>query len=290
MILFTDKPKTTNLYKALSLEFKSSFLFGQVKKSESTIVESFGITSFPTLLIIDANNDNAVITYDGKMSVGGLTKFLNKYAKESHPIDDTSDETKSEKKRDTEPEPFDPKVPEIQDQSDYKKHCEEVSAKGYSSLCFIAFLPPLEPEIEQSVQEHESNLKVLADLKRSLYDMRISSPSSLANFHVSWTFGYSEERQNMLNRFGVATDLPSCMVIHPSKKVYAPFIGQYEVESLKSFLRKISEGRGRVLKYNWDIDFGSSGGNSAGSCSSNTGDAQDGSCKFDAKQAKHNEL
>lgn len=80
-LLFTDKPTTTPLYKALSVEFKDRMLVGEVKQSEKNIVSEFNIQSFPTLVVISP--EYGTVQFEGKLKRDTLKSFLEKYALES---------------------------------------------------------------------------------------------------------------------------------------------------------------------------------------------------------------
>lgn len=77
-LLFTDKPTTTPLYKALSVEFKDRLLVGEVKQSEKNIVSEFNIQSFPTLIVISP--EHGTVQFEGKLKRDTLKSFLEKYA------------------------------------------------------------------------------------------------------------------------------------------------------------------------------------------------------------------
>ncbi len=55
ILLFTDKPKTTVLAKALSIGFAGRLVFGQVLKGAGAadkVAARLGVTEYPTLLVI----------------------------------------------------------------------------------------------------------------------------------------------------------------------------------------------------------------------------------------------
>ncbi|CAO3673653.1 unnamed protein product [Rhizopus microsporus] len=87
-LLFTDKPTTTPLYKALSVEFKDRMLVGEVKQSEKNIVSEFNIQSFPTLVVISP--EHGTVQFEGKLKRDTLKSFLEKYALESKASGDDS--------------------------------------------------------------------------------------------------------------------------------------------------------------------------------------------------------
>lgn len=77
-LLFTDKPTTTPLYKALSVDFADRMLFGEVKKSVKEAVEAFGISKYPTLVVLTP--DSGAIEYSGKLKKDALEDFLKQHA------------------------------------------------------------------------------------------------------------------------------------------------------------------------------------------------------------------
>ena len=50
ILLFTDRKTTAPLFKSLSKTYKDKLVFGEVKKSETSIYENYGITETPALL------------------------------------------------------------------------------------------------------------------------------------------------------------------------------------------------------------------------------------------------
>jgi protein disulfide-isomerase A6 len=76
--LFTNKPTTTPLYKALSVDFKDRMLVGEVKESERNIVAEFGIRSFPTLVVLSPEHGS--IQFEGALKREALKSFMEQYA------------------------------------------------------------------------------------------------------------------------------------------------------------------------------------------------------------------
>lgn len=97
VILFTDKPTTTPLYKALSVDFGGLWM-GEVKKSEKQVLDLFGIQSFPTLLVLKPGEEASV--YSGKLKYQPLFDYLSTLApaseskKEPSPVPETPVQTK----------------------------------------------------------------------------------------------------------------------------------------------------------------------------------------------------
>jgi hypothetical protein len=55
VVLFTDKPKTSALYKSLSLRFKGRLAFAEVNNKASDIIEQQAVEKFPKLVVLDGD-------------------------------------------------------------------------------------------------------------------------------------------------------------------------------------------------------------------------------------------
>lgn len=80
-ILFTDKGKTSALMKAVAIEFKGSISVAQIRDKEKASVELFGITEFPTLLLLPGGKEAAEgIVFDGELKKDEIVEFLSQEA------------------------------------------------------------------------------------------------------------------------------------------------------------------------------------------------------------------
>jgi protein disulfide-isomerase A6 len=100
--LFTDKSTTTPLYKALSVDFQDRMLFGEVKSSVKEATEAFGVSRYPTLVVL--NPQSGVVQYDGKLKHDALHEFLDEHAIAA-PTKKKSSSGKSKDKEQAAPEP-----------------------------------------------------------------------------------------------------------------------------------------------------------------------------------------
>lgn len=105
-LLFTNKPSTTPLYKALSVDFKDRLSVGEVKQSEKNIVAEYGIQSFPTLLVVTP--EHGAVKFEGKLNRDSLKSFMEKYA--LPPIDKDAKYKEEVKKSKSAPKPAVKKV------------------------------------------------------------------------------------------------------------------------------------------------------------------------------------
>lgn len=75
-ILFTEKSYTNPQWKAVAIDFLGSMKVAQIKSTEKATAELFGITKFPTVVLIPGGQTDA-IEYDGKKGKEPLVKWLS---------------------------------------------------------------------------------------------------------------------------------------------------------------------------------------------------------------------
>ncbi|KAL9103225.1 MAG: hypothetical protein Q9163_001712 [Psora crenata] len=78
-ILFSDKGVTSALTKVLANEFLGTMNFAQIRNKEAAANKMFGITAYPTLLILPGGITEPIV-YDGAFSKSAMKDFLAKYA------------------------------------------------------------------------------------------------------------------------------------------------------------------------------------------------------------------
>jgi len=78
-ILFTEKGKTSSLLKSVAIEFKDSISVAQIRDKEKASVELFGISKYPTLILLPGGKEAAEgIKYEGDLNKAGIVEFLAK--------------------------------------------------------------------------------------------------------------------------------------------------------------------------------------------------------------------
>ncbi|KAL2802266.1 hypothetical protein BJX63DRAFT_415466 [Aspergillus granulosus] len=78
-ILFTEKGTTSALIRTLGIEFLGSIKVAQIRNKEVNAVEKFGITDFPSLVLLPGNGQDPII-YDGELKKGPMVEFLSQAA------------------------------------------------------------------------------------------------------------------------------------------------------------------------------------------------------------------
>lgn len=79
VILFSDKGTTSPLLRALAIDFLGTVKVGQVRSREATAVETFGVTSFPTLILLPGGTKDSIM-YNGEMKKDPIMAFISQIA------------------------------------------------------------------------------------------------------------------------------------------------------------------------------------------------------------------
>lgn len=78
-ILFSEKGTTGALIKVLSAEFLDSVKFAQIRNKETAAVEMFGVSEFPTLILLPGGAQEPV-KFEGSFSKIAMKEFLAQHA------------------------------------------------------------------------------------------------------------------------------------------------------------------------------------------------------------------
>lgn len=122
-VLFTEKGSTSTLLKSIAIDFLDVISVAQIRSKESKSVETFGVSSFPTLILLPGGDKEGLV-YEGEMKKGPIVEFLSQ-AGEPNPDPAPS---KSEKKKKKEEEPKEPKdAPEPEAQAPVKEQAPAIT-------------------------------------------------------------------------------------------------------------------------------------------------------------------
>ncbi|KAI2620475.1 thioredoxin-domain-containing protein [Hypoxylon sp. NC1633] len=75
-ILFTEKGTTSALLKSIAIDFLDVIAVAQIRDKETKAIELFGITSYPTLVLLPGGDKESVV-YDGEMKKESMVTFLS---------------------------------------------------------------------------------------------------------------------------------------------------------------------------------------------------------------------
>lgn len=77
-ILFSEKGTTGALIKVLALELGDTMKFAQIRNKETAAVEMFGVTEYPSLLVLPGGNQEPV-KFEGPFSKSAMKAFLSQH-------------------------------------------------------------------------------------------------------------------------------------------------------------------------------------------------------------------
>ena len=115
-------------------------------------------------------------------------------------------------------------------------------------MCIFTFLP-LEPEFEESVKEHESNIQVLKAVKEKLHKEYGSS----IYLRFLWFNSLENGSKKLIKDFKLADVFPALMVLNPNRKVYQSYLGPFDEEGIENFLKKVVKGKGKSFEYSFSV-------------------------------------
>jgi protein disulfide-isomerase-like protein len=130
VLLFTTKDKPTPLFKALAVTYQEKIIFGLVPESAKSIVENFGVTTFPSLLKATPTEHTVL---EGAASAEGLRAALAKIAG-SVIVEPAAEEAKTE----SAPKKAAPK--KVVEAEWVKTTAGNLDVTCESQLCILAFV------------------------------------------------------------------------------------------------------------------------------------------------------
>lgn len=77
-ILFSDKGTTSALIKVLATEYLGRISFAQIRNKETAAVEMFGVTAYPSLLVLPGGTEPPVL-FEGSFAKSSMKDFLDQY-------------------------------------------------------------------------------------------------------------------------------------------------------------------------------------------------------------------
>ena len=112
-ILFTEKGTTSALIRAVAIDYLGAVDIAQVRNKESVSVEKFGVTEFPTLVVVPGDGSESK-RYEGEMKKQPISEFLSQFAS---PNPDATGKAGSSADTKPKPKPKTPKPTSVADDS-----------------------------------------------------------------------------------------------------------------------------------------------------------------------------
>ncbi|KAM0486269.1 hypothetical protein ACHAPX_000974 [Trichoderma viride] len=172
-ILFTEKGTTSALLRSIAIDYLDVISVGQVRNKEKAAVEKFGISSFPSFVLIPGGGKEP-ITYDGELNKKDLLEFLKqvgspnpdpapakaKSGKKAATSNKAKEAEESTSTASTEassaaaPEATLIEIPALKSKADLEEHCLQSKAQ----TCVLAFVPASTSEMRNKIISSVSQL------------------------------------------------------------------------------------------------------------------------------------
>ncbi|KAN0015274.1 hypothetical protein ACTFIU_007999 [Dictyostelium citrinum] len=233
-LLFTDKPKTTDLYKALSVDFLKTLTLGEARNINKETLEKYNIEKFPTLLVFTNDDGETFTKFDGKLSHSTIYKFLEPFSSKKSTNNNNNVNNEESTTTTTEKDPASEKFVEIKDEKSFEKSCS-------TGLCIVALFD------QSSIDEKESN-------QRYLELLNTISKDFIGRMKFIWIDVSVHDK--IIPQFDLS-GTPNVFVINNSKKRYTPFMGSFTDESLNSFFKSVLSGLKKAIPFTDSPKFNS---------------------------------
>jgi protein disulfide-isomerase A6 len=179
-ILFTEKGTTSALLRAIAIDFLGTITVAQVRSNQAQAVELFGITKFPTLVLLPGGDTDGMV-FEGEMKKDAMVEFLAQaggpnpdYTGKAAPAKEEKKDKKEKKEKKEEkkkaekkdepaaeeeettaapppppPKPSHPPIPTLMFTEELAKKC----LMPKSGTCVLAFVPEEKNEVADKALE-----------------------------------------------------------------------------------------------------------------------------------------
>lgn len=189
-ILFTEKGTTSALLRSIAIDFLDVISVGQVRSKEAAAVEKFGISSFPSFVLIPGGGKEP-ITYDGELNKKDMVAFL-KQAGEPNPDPAPSSGAKSSSNKKSKEKKATKEAPKAAEPSSASAASSETTstaaAAPESTLIDIPALAS-KAELEDHCLQSGAQTCVIAFVPASTSEMRNKILSSVSQLHTKYVHG-----------------------------------------------------------------------------------------------------
>ncbi|KAL7821242.1 hypothetical protein V8C44DRAFT_313972 [Trichoderma aethiopicum] len=188
-ILFTEKGTTSALLRSLAIDFLDAVTIGQVRNKEKAAVEKFGITSFPSFVLIPGGGKEPIV-YGGELNKKDMVEFLRQVAEPNPDPALPSSAKPSKKASSKDSKAAKEAAPKAADEEPSSAASSETStaAAPESTLIDIPALTS-KAELEEHCLQPKSQTCVLAFVPASASEMRNKILSAVSQLHTKYVHG-----------------------------------------------------------------------------------------------------
>ncbi|KAL6880835.1 hypothetical protein J3F83DRAFT_720012 [Trichoderma novae-zelandiae] len=253
-ILFTDKGTTSALLRSLAIDFLDAVTIGQVRNKETATVEKFGISSFPSFVLIPGGGKEP-IAYTGELNKKDMVEFLKQVAE---PNPDPAPSTAKPGKKASTKDKAGKEAPKADESSSTASSETSAAAAPESTLIDIPALTS-KAELEDHCLQPKSQTCVLAFVPASTSEMRNKILSAVSQLHTKYVHG-----KRHFPFFSVDSDVEGSAALKEalglSGKIELVALnarrgwwrrydeGEYSVHSVESWIDSVRMGEGEKQK------------------------------------------
>lgn len=219
-LLFTEKGTTSALIRALAIDFLGSVKVAQIRSKESAAVEKFGVTEFPSLVLLPGDGKEHTV-YDGELKKGPMVEFVSQVAspnpdpapvsekakgkssksgeseKKAKPSESSESEESAAESKPSAPAQAPPQAPAIH-AFETPEALETACLAPKSGTCVLVLVPESAESDAESAGPAKEVLETLAQVayKRTVPTYNIPASNAAANI-LKTSLGLSENAQSI---------------------------------------------------------------------------------------------
>ncbi|KKA28566.1 hypothetical protein TD95_002908 [Thielaviopsis punctulata] len=271
-LLFSEKGTTGTMLKSLAIDFLGQVVVGQVRSKEKATVEKYGITKFPTLVLVPAGSGEPVV-YEGEMKKENMAEFLGTVAQANADaggwVSIKGKKPKSEKKEKTEKKEKPKKMKKTEETEKKEKEEEKeetkqtqtqdmpvlptplASPKDTHAACFLPTSPTCVLVLTSTsatpatlVSAFESLEAIDPAWKWSIYALGLSNPASasLASILGTETDSQAESAESGSPETTPKATGISIVVVNSKRRWFAKYQDALTEKNVRSFMEAVRAG------------------------------------------------
>ncbi|XWX00370.1 hypothetical protein V2A60_008390 [Cordyceps javanica] len=278
-LLFTDKGTTSALLRSIAIDYLGVISVAQVRNKESAAVAKFGITKFPTLVLVPGGGREPVV-YDGDLKKADMVKFLSQVgepnpdpapakakAKSGKKKEEKAKKAKADKadKADKPKNKAEDKPPQAEDKEkpvDQETETSDDTTAPAASTPQVIAIPTAsgKQEVAEKCLQPKSHTCILALIPETETDDSKTATDSLSQLNTKYIQGHRkvfpfiavpdsvEELSVALRQKLEATSKVELVAINARRNWWRKYEGDFGAASVEAWVDAIRMGEGEKLK------------------------------------------
>lgn len=252
-VLFTDKGTTSALLRSIAISYLDVITVGQIRNKETAAVEKFGITKFPTFMLIPGPGQDPIV-YEGELNKKDMLAFL-KQVGEPNPDPAPAKKKKSKSKAPKE----EPKKPAAEpEEAPEASAPEETPASTGPIVIPIAGIMD-DAMLSKECLQRSSHTCILALVPADQSETGAKAVDSLSQLSTKYIHG----KRHMFPFFSLTSDIKGASTLRSDLKLdddveiiavnarrgwWREYSGDFSAESVETWIDAIRMGEGEKKK------------------------------------------